>query len=91
MGYWNEKKKYEEEKNQANLSIPKGFVAIVNCLWCGNLLNFDKKNNRYKWIVCQGKLHWFNKGLILCDSCAKKCKKCNRFFCPKHIEKHRCI
>ena len=28
---------------------------------------------------------------ILCEECAKKCKKCGKYFCPEHLKKHKCI
>ena len=86
------RKSIQEAKNQqVTPNLPTGVRIIVNCLWCGAPLKFDKKNNRYKWINCQGKLHWLRKGIILCEKCAKRCKKCGRNYCPKHIEKHKCI
>ena len=27
---------------------------------------------------------------ILCSNCAKRCKKCERIYCPIHIKNHRC-
>ena len=84
MGYWEEKREYEEQK-----LLHTGCV-ILNCTWCGAPLKLDKKNNRYKWINCQ-KFHILTKGTILCEKCAKKCKKCKRYFCPNHINNHRCI
>lgn len=26
----------------------------------------------------------------LCGDCAKKCKSCGKYFCPKHIGNHKC-
>lgn len=94
MGYWEEKKKYEELKNEsiknANMLPRAPLGLIANCTWCGSSLKFDKENNRYKWTNCQG-LHLTWKGKILCEECAKKCKKCGQYFCPKHINNHKCI
>lgn len=27
----------------------------------------------------------------LCEECAKKCEKCGKYYCPKHIGNHKCI
>ena len=27
----------------------------------------------------------------LCKECSKKCKRCGKHFCPKHIDKHKSI
>jgi len=28
---------------------------------------------------------------VLCEDCAKKCKICGKYFCPEHLENHKCI
>jgi len=52
-------------------------TELVGCDYCGKLENHSK---------CQKS--FCNK--ILCKDCAKKCKKCGKFFCPKHINNHGC-
>ncbi|MBI2129437.1 hypothetical protein HYU07_04310 [Candidatus Woesearchaeota archaeon] len=27
----------------------------------------------------------------LCKDCAKKCRKCGKYFCLEHLKKHKCI
>lgn len=40
------------------------------------------------------KTHWkYGRGFFrapFCNECAKKCNKCKKYFCIKHIEKHKC-
>jgi len=94
MGYWDEKRKYEREKNKINIknSISSGNwktrVMDEESKTCSNC----KKKNVKIVSLCNG-FH-FNTGFLagyrLCKDCAKKCKKCGKSFCPKHIKKHKC-
>jgi hypothetical protein len=105
MGYWEEKNRYEKIKannyaqiialNKNNITNLPSFGGwnwpkIFNCTLCGKQFKLDKKENKYKWVNCQGNFHWAGKGLFICEQCAKKCKKCKRYYCPKHTKKHKC-
>jgi len=78
MGYWEEKREYEEERNK-----------ISKCSFCGKFGDIKA--------VCNG-FHIFDGVMLntheqvfpLCSDCAKKCKKCRKYFCKKHIKNHRC-
>jgi len=52
-------------------------TKLSECGYCGKLENYSKCQK----LFCDK---------ILCKDCAKKCKKCGRFFCPKHINSHGC-
>ncbi|MFH1310783.1 MAG: hypothetical protein ABIH65_00050 [Nanoarchaeota archaeon] len=85
MGYWEEKKKYEEAK----VSRPQTLQgALVNCTFCGKHL--PMKNGSLEFFRCQNTFHLFGKGMFICKDCATKCKKCGKYFCPKHINNHKC-
>lgn len=58
---------------------------IGNCTWCGISLK-----DSYDYIICQKRHPFASKGLFLCKDCAKKCKTCGKYFCPKHIDNHKC-
>ena len=97
MGYWDEKRKYEKERIQGQSDKEKAKAGLSpvqignqtiwiqkRCSWCGK-----KVKNKEKDFICQGS-HIFSKGKYLCKGCAKKCKKCGKYFCPKHINNHKC-
>ena len=39
--------------------------------------------------VCRGNRP-FALSMNLCRDCASQCKDCKKFYCPKHINKHKC-
>ena len=99
MGYWKEKAKYQEQVIN-NLRSGSNIVANlpdeITCQWCGRVIKYKER------IICQGNhtLHLFTlligrlteklTGRIICKKCAAKCKKCRRYYCPKHIDDHKC-
>lgn len=68
-------------------------AGLLKCSYCGKGL--DKNEVKAKCSSLMGLhsnqtfIHEFI-GQILCKDCAKKCKKCGKYFCPKHINKHYC-
>jgi len=54
------------------------------CDYCGRMINKGDKAG-----MCQA-THWDFKEGYVCSKCMKVCKKCNKIFCPKHINKHKC-
>lgn len=82
MGYWEEKEKYEKLKQEQNLS--------GKCDFCGKI------TKQLKAVCSKGHIKSIQsfcgipEDYGLCSDCAKKCKKCNKYFCPKCIKKHRC-
>ncbi len=91
MGYWKEKMRYEQvaAKNKVQAVHPLQYsdATILNCTWCGSPYKVDKKI--MKRIICQG-FHLSMIGRIICEQCAEKCEGCEKYFCPKHINKHKC-
>lgn len=85
MGYWKEKQKYEESKTKRRMITEYSVPKLNNCTWCGATLK-----DHYAYIICQ-KHHFLNLRRCLCEKCAKKCPKCDKFFCPKHIKNHKCV
>jgi|SRR3989344_7321534 len=74
----------EEGGTEENDSI---FGTGIECVYCG-------KKIKKSIAVCSSGMfgHWQNKFYrYLCKDCAKKCKECGRYFCPKHIKNHNCI
>jgi len=93
MGYYEEKKKYEISKQSVKKPLPA--IQFTKCGYCGKNLNC--KDGIYESIKCQGKHGWFSiipfKKLaknFICQDCAKKCSKCGKYFCPEHINNHKC-
>lgn len=89
MGYWEEKRKYEDLKH-----------TIQECTFCGkqgkmlascqysSFMGLNPCGKRRSQIVKEGiEFEIINQ---LCRECAKKCKKCSKFYCPDHIKKHKC-
>lgn len=89
MGYWEEKAKYEKER----LSLMNQVMQSWHCNHCGEAVKKLKAA-----CSCSGALsfkHFLSGNLYtgkyeLCSNCAKKCKDCGRYFCPKHINNHTC-
>ncbi|PIN93611.1 hypothetical protein COU54_02395 [Candidatus Pacearchaeota archaeon CG10_big_fil_rev_8_21_14_0_10_31_24] len=79
MGYWEEKKKYEEQESE------KEEKYFLRCTWCGKMIELSES------VRCQGKHPIFSrKGRVICKICVKKCKHCERYFCLNHLKDHRC-
>ncbi len=66
---------------------------MATCVNCGKFINKPIA-------VCSRKSHWFTgqshrertpHQSVLCKDCAKKCQKCGKYYCPKHLKKHECI
>lgn len=41
-------------------------------------------------VICQKKTIFSNCEKALCSDCAKKCKRCGKYFCDKHLNNHKC-
>ena len=89
MGYWEEKRKYEELKEQTKVCTHCGKQGKMKAscqhisLWngqCGTHLAFNFANKDLAIVTHNN----------LCEDCAHKCKKCGKHFCPKHITNHNC-
>ena len=57
------------------------YEGNIECNYCGVI--FLGGGGR-----CQS-LHWVQ-GDRLCPECARKCAKCGKIYCPKHINNHKC-
>lgn len=63
-------------------AVSKGLRGnIYSCRTCGRNYKLSEGANCKK-VLC------IRKGL--CPNCIRICKKCNKVFCPKHIDNHRC-
>lgn len=87
MGYWKEKERYEQEIEKHKYPLFNN-KPLKNCTWCGSF--FSIKGGVLKVFKCQGTLLHFLEGSYTCEKCCEKCKKCGKYFCPKHIDKHKC-
>ena len=88
MGYWKEKQRYEKNKIKMSNGDKFTYGLVLNCTWCGFPLKL--KESIVKYVKCQSGPLLHGKGFLICQSCAKQCKNCGKYFCPKHISKHKC-
>lgn len=72
---------------EENSKYPFFNGPVKNCTWCGT--PFKIKGSLVEYFKCKGSILG-HKGLFLCEKCAKRCKGCGKYFCPKHLEKHKC-
>lgn len=82
MGYWDEKRDYEEVKSIENC-----------CTFCGKRTKIVASCQHTSFLGSCGKYYDFDEFTLvnkLCKTCARRCKDCKKYFCPKHIEKHKC-
>ena len=64
---------------------------MSKCAYCGKVLSKGEVVAKCSSAVS----HFLTRDLFsigdpLCKDCAKKCPKCNKFYCPKHLETHTC-
>ena len=69
------------EMNSKRIQENLGVIKTDICAYCGSHVGKDKIKAKCMKALC---LKW------LCSKCAKRCKKCGKMFCPKHIKKHKC-
>jgi len=75
MGYYKEKREYEEEKEGKEICNDCGGIGSIQAKCCGNTKSFFGK------IECEN---------VMCKDCAIKCKSCKKYFCRGHINNHDC-
>ncbi len=87
MGYWEEKRRYEElkEKKKVCTNCGKQGKMKASCQYKGFLGQCGKTETNLA-----GNMIAFQTHNNLCSNCAHKCKHCGKYFCPKHILNHKC-
>lgn len=89
MGYWEEKRKYEELKNSKNVKFKKfnDILGIGTCVNCGKIGTLMGRCGGWHFLkpLAPIALIWG-----VCKDCGFRCKKCKKVFCPKHKKSHSC-
>ena len=68
----------EEEENECTNCGRKNIKVYAKCQYKG-LMGNRCIGGSSAWVITN-----------LCKDCANQCKDCKKFYCPKHINKHRC-
>jgi len=89
MGYWEEKKRYEESKIQKIIQFPLvGYAGYcINCGKTGSLMGKCGTRHLSKLVFT---FLTFKPVSGVCEECGFRCKKCRKVFCPQHKNSHQC-
>ncbi|MBU3940707.1 MAG: hypothetical protein KKH88_02140 [Nanoarchaeota archaeon] len=95
---------YQKGKGKHKLEFKFGKDKEGFCYYCGKKINEDNivgvcnEPDRFFKVAhpTRGIKQTITKSVgsfkpILCKSCAKKCKKCKKIYCPAHINNHKCV